>query len=99
MLRNGSGELSGTSVMLWDRGTWESDDPEAGFEQGKADVEDLVWPNAAQYRHQRALLEEILQLPSCDHHKNSARAFAPDRKAISPSISIEALPASVRPAA
>lgn len=28
------GQYGGGTVMLWDRGTWESDDPEAGFKKG-----------------------------------------------------------------
>ena len=28
------GQYGGGTVMLWDRGTWESDDPEAGFRKG-----------------------------------------------------------------
>lgn len=28
------GQYGGGTVMLWDRGTWESDDPEAGFNKG-----------------------------------------------------------------
>jgi len=32
------GQLCGGTVQLWDRGYWESDDPERGFQEGRSEI-------------------------------------------------------------
>ena len=40
------GQYGGGTVLLWDRGTWESDDPEKGFKKGDLKFT-LRWRQAA----------------------------------------------------